>query len=76
MMRHLPNLRVPAVFIGGAESDVVRRVRLAGMKPKFTMRKVPGGHLFPFERPSDAANAITTSIAQALEAIGAAPRAS
>ena len=26
---------------------MVRRVRLAGMKPKFRMRKVPGGHLFP-----------------------------
>jgi pimeloyl-ACP methyl ester carboxylesterase len=76
MMRHLPKLRVPAVFIGGAQSDVVRRVRLAGMKAKFTMRKVPGGHLFPFERPSEAANAITTSIVQVLEAIEAAPRAS
>jgi surfactin synthase thioesterase subunit len=63
---------VPAVFIGGAESDVVRRVRLAGMKSKFTMRKVPGGHLFPFERPREAA----MSIVQALEAIEAAPRAS
>lgn len=76
MMRHLPKLRVPAVFIGGAESEVVRRVRLAGMKPKFTMHKVPGGHLFPFERPSDAAKAITTSIVQVLEASEAAPRAS
>jgi pimeloyl-ACP methyl ester carboxylesterase len=72
MMRHLGKLRVPAAFIGGADSDVVRRVRLAGMKPKFRMRKVPGGHLFPFERPRDAA----TSIVQALEAIEAAPRAS
>jgi len=72
MMRHLPKLRVPALFIGGAESEVVRRVRLAGMQPKFTMRKVPGGHLFPFERPLAAA----TSIVQALEAIEAAPRAS
>ena len=76
MMRHLSKLRVPAAFIGGADSDVVRRVRLAGMKPKFRMRKVPGGHLFPFERPGDAANAITTSIVQVLEATEAAPRAS
>ena len=67
MMKQLPKLLVPAVFIGGADSDVVRRVRLAGMKPKFRMRKVPGGHLFPFERPSDAADAITTSIAQVLD---------
>jgi pimeloyl-ACP methyl ester carboxylesterase len=72
MMRHLPKLRVPAVFIGGERSDVVRRVRLAGMKPKFRLRKVPGGHLFPFERPREAAR----SIAQALEELSAAPRAS
>jgi pimeloyl-ACP methyl ester carboxylesterase len=65
MMKHLPKLRVPAVFIGGEDSDVVRRVRLAGMKPKFRMRKVPGGHLFPFERPCDAA----TSIAQVLDGL-------
>ena len=65
MMRHLPQLRVPAVFIGGERSEVVRRVRLAGMKPKFRMRKVPGGHLFPFERPLDAA----TSIAQVLDGL-------
>lgn len=65
MMKHMAKLRVPAFFIGGAESDVVRRVRLAGMKPKFRMRKVPGGHLFPFERPRDAA----TSIAQVLDGL-------
>ena len=62
MMKHLQKLRVPAAFIGGEDSDVVRRVRLAGMKPKFRMRKVPGGHLFPFERPREAA----MSIAQVL----------
>ena len=72
MMRHLPKLRVPAVFIGGERSDVVRRVRLAGMKPKFRLRKVPGGHLFPFERPREAAR----SIAQALADLSAAPPAS
>jgi pimeloyl-ACP methyl ester carboxylesterase len=63
MMRHLRRLRVPAAFIGGADSEVVRRVRLAGMRPKFSMRQVPGGHLFPFEHPREAA----TSLAQALE---------
>jgi pimeloyl-ACP methyl ester carboxylesterase len=70
MMRHLRSLRVPAAFIGGADSDVVRRVRLAGMRPKFSMRKVPGGHLFPFEHPREAA----TSLAQALEDLSASPR--
>jgi pimeloyl-ACP methyl ester carboxylesterase len=63
MMRHLRELRVPAAFIGGADSDVVRRVRLAGMRPKFRMRKAPGGHLFPFEHPRAAA----ASIAELLE---------
>ncbi|HET9351566.1 MAG TPA: alpha/beta hydrolase [Burkholderiales bacterium] len=71
MMRHLPKLRVPAAFIGGAESDVVRRIRLAGMRPKFSFRKVPGGHLFPFEHPREAAR----SIAQALADLSASPRA-
>ena len=71
MMRHLPKLRVPAAFIGGADSDVVRRIRLAGMRPKFSFRKVPGGHLFPFEHPREAAR----SIAQALADLSASPRA-
>ncbi len=71
MMRALPGLAVPAAFIGGADSDVVRRVRLAGMKPKFRLHKVPGGHLFPFERPREAAR----SIAQALDELSSAPRA-
>ena len=71
MMRHLRSLRVPAAFIGGADSDVVRRVRLAGMRPKFTLRTVPGGHLFPFEHPREAA----TSLVQALDELEASPRA-
>jgi pimeloyl-ACP methyl ester carboxylesterase len=58
MMKQLPRLAVPAGFLGGADSDVVRRVRLAGMKPKFRLRKVPGGHLFPLERPRETAQAV------------------
>jgi pimeloyl-ACP methyl ester carboxylesterase len=72
MMRHLPKLRVPAFFLGGEDSDVVRRIRLAGMRPKFRMRKVPGGHLFPFEHPRESA----TSIARALDDLSGAPPAS
>ena len=72
MMRHLAQLRVPAGFIGGADSDVVRRVRLAGMRPKFALRKVPGGHLFPFEHPRAAAR----SIARLLAELEGAPPAS
>lgn len=70
MMSGLAGLRVPAAFIGGADSDVVRRIRLAGMRAKFSFRKVPGGHLFPFEYPREAA----TSIAQALDDLSGAPR--
>jgi pimeloyl-ACP methyl ester carboxylesterase len=70
MMRHLRSLLVPAAFIGGADSDVVRRIRLAGMRPKLRMRKVPGGHLFPFEHPREAA----TSLVQALDDLEASLR--
>ena len=72
MMRHLPALRVPAGFIGGSDSDVVRRVRLAGMRPKFMLRKSPGGHLFPFEHPQAAA----TSLARLLDELESSPPAS
>jgi pimeloyl-ACP methyl ester carboxylesterase len=71
-MRRLRELRVPAAIIGGADSDVVRRVRLAGMHPRFRLRKVPGGHLFPLEHPREAA----TSIAQVLAELEASLRSS
>lgn len=58
MVRHLKKLEVPAGFIGGERSEVVRRVGLAAMRPKFGLRKVPGGHLFPFEHPGESAAAI------------------
>jgi pimeloyl-ACP methyl ester carboxylesterase len=76
MGRHLPKLRVPAGFIGGADSDVVRRVRLAGMKRRFGMRKVPGGHLFPFERPREAAAALLAMLSDLESARAGAPPAS
>jgi pimeloyl-ACP methyl ester carboxylesterase len=57
--RLLPKLRVPAGFIGGADSDIVRRVGLSTMRRAgFAFRRVPGGHLFPLERPQAAAEAI------------------
>ncbi|MDA8110350.1 MAG: alpha/beta hydrolase [Betaproteobacteria bacterium] len=58
MSRYLGALAVPAGFIGGARSDVVRRVGLAAMRRRFVLRKVPGGHLFPFEHPAEAARAL------------------
>lgn len=55
----LPRLKVPAGFIGGADSDVVRRVGLSSMRRAgFAFRRVRGGHLFPLEHPRAAADAI------------------
>ncbi len=57
--RSLARLRVPAGFIGGADSDVVRRVGLSTMRRAgFVFRRVKGGHLFPLEHPKAAAEAI------------------
>ncbi len=58
MSRYLGALAVPAGFIGGTRSEVVRRVGLGAMRGRFVMRKVPGGHLFPFEHPGEAARAL------------------
>ncbi len=60
MSRQLARLRVPAGFIGGADSDVVRRVGMTAMRgPRFLKRRVPGGHLFPLEHPREAAAAVS-----------------
>jgi surfactin synthase thioesterase subunit len=34
------------------------------MRPKFRLRTVPGGHLFPFEHPREAAAAIAELLAE------------
>ena len=59
MAAALKELKVPAGFIGGEASDVVRRVTMRAMRgPKFLKLRVPGGHLFPFEHPREAAAAV------------------
>jgi len=59
MSRHLPRLTVPAGFVGGQQSDVLRRVGMRAMRdPRFLKLRVPGGHLFPFEQPLAAAAAV------------------
>jgi len=59
MHRQLQRLRAPAGFIGGTHSDVLRRVGMGPMRGRrFLKRRVPGGHLFPFEHPARAAAAI------------------
>ena len=65
--RLLPQLKVPAGFIGGADSDVVRRVGLSTMRRAgFVFRRVPGGHLFPLEHPQAAADALLEMAARLL----------
>ena len=59
MGRHVRALKVPAGFIGGRRSEVVRRVGLAAMRGRFELRTVSGGHLFPFEHPGEAAAEIS-----------------
>ena len=65
--RLLPKLKVPAGFVGGAQSDVVRRVGLSTMRRAgFSFRRVQGGHLFPLEHPQAAADAIREMTARLL----------
>ena len=62
LWRGLPNLRLPVLFIRGAESDTflevaVRRVR--GSLPAATIRAVDSStHLVPLERPDEVADLI------------------
>jgi pimeloyl-ACP methyl ester carboxylesterase len=53
-------LAVPAGFIGGRDSEEVRRVGLSMMKRRygFHFKRVEGTHLFPFEHPEATARAI------------------
>jgi pimeloyl-ACP methyl ester carboxylesterase len=65
MSRHLRELKVPAGFVGGTESDVLRRLGMRAMRgPRFLKLRVPGGHLFPFEQPLAAAAAIEELLAR------------
>lgn len=57
MHRYLRGLEVPAGIAGGTHSDVLRRVGMSQMR-RFRKRRVPGGHLFPFEHPREAASAV------------------
>ena len=51
-------LNLPAGFIGGRYSHELRRVGLAHTRRSFRVKRVEGGHLFPFERPQAAAAAL------------------
>jgi len=51
-------LSVPGGFIGGRESSVLARTGLTTTRRRLHTQLIDGGHLFPFERPVQAAAAI------------------
>jgi pimeloyl-ACP methyl ester carboxylesterase len=64
--KELPRLRVPAGVICGRESSESRRTGLATTRRHFRVVHVAGGHLFPFEHPEAAAQAIREMAAELL----------
>jgi pimeloyl-ACP methyl ester carboxylesterase len=54
----IKTLRVPAGFIGGRDSGLVKQVGLRITRRSFHVALVPGGHHFPFQLPEVAAAAI------------------
>jgi pimeloyl-ACP methyl ester carboxylesterase len=54
----LKRLAVPGGFIGGRDSDVLRRVGLGYTRRLFRLSLLAGDHLFPFQMPAAAADAI------------------
>lgn len=61
-------LKLPAGFIGGRHSNVLHQVGLANTRRNFKLRRIEGGHLFPFERPQAAAEAVRQLCAELLAA--------
>jgi len=66
LAEELPRLRVPAGVISGRESAESRQMGLATTRRHFRVVRVAGGHLFPFERPEVAAQAIREMAAELL----------
>ena len=58
----LKRLAVPGGFIGGRDSDLMRRVGLGYTRRRFRLSLLAGGHLFPFEMPQATALAITRMV--------------
>lgn len=54
----LAHLKVPAGFIGGRDSTELRIFGISAMRGRFRLKRIEGGHLFPFEHPLETAQAI------------------
>jgi pimeloyl-ACP methyl ester carboxylesterase len=59
-------LKLPAGFIGGRHSNVLKQVGLTNTRRSFRVKRIEGGHLFPFERPQAAAEAVRQLAAELL----------
>lgn len=68
MSRAVQSLRIPAGFIGGRESTVIKQMGLRLTERYFKVVSVAGGHHFPFQLPQVAASAIRR-MAQELAAL-------
>jgi pimeloyl-ACP methyl ester carboxylesterase len=62
IVRLLPDLRVPAGFVRASESHETGRAGLVDLRRYFRVEEIGGGHLFPFERPEAAAEAISALV--------------
>jgi pimeloyl-ACP methyl ester carboxylesterase len=58
LVYYCDRLAVPAGFIGGRQSNVVRQVGLTHTRRSFRLKRIEGGHLFPLEQPQAAAAAV------------------
>jgi pimeloyl-ACP methyl ester carboxylesterase len=67
-VREVHALRVPAGFVRGEHSSELQRRGLVRLRRHFLVEQVPGGHLFPFERPALAADAICRVVQRLMEA--------
>ena len=68
LVYYCTRLKLPAGFIGGRDSNVLRQVGLTNTRRSFDVRRIEGGHLFPFERPQAAAEAVRQLSAELLAA--------
>jgi pimeloyl-ACP methyl ester carboxylesterase len=59
-----PSLTVPGGFIGGRNSTVVKRAGLAFTRKLLRVSIIEGGHLFPFQLPRLAAQAVRSMACQ------------
>ena len=66
LVRDLPRLALPRGFICGRESEEMRKAGLVATRKFFRVARIAGGHLFPFERPEAAAQAIREMAAELL----------